>query len=88
MDHTIDHIGPITKTVADNALGIVRQSLGPSGCTPDVLRQLDLSGHPALTVPGGTGQHELPLGLQIIGAPFGDDRGYQAGFALEAALAG
>ncbi len=50
--------------------------------------QLDLTGHPALTVPCGTGEHDLPLGLQIIGAHFAEDRCYQAGFALEAALAG
>jgi amidase len=50
--------------------------------------QLDLTGHPALTVPCGTGEHDLPLGLQIIGAHFAEDRCYQVGFALEAALAG
>jgi amidase len=46
--------------------------------------QLDLSGHPALTVPCGTGEHDLPIGLQIIGAHFAEDRCYQVGFALEA----
>jgi amidase len=35
--------------------------------------QLDLSGHPALTVPGGTGKHGLAVGLQIIGLHFGED---------------
>lgn len=48
--------------------------------------QLDLSGHPALTVPCGTGDHDLPVGLQIIGPHFAEDRCYQAGFAVEAAF--
>ncbi len=50
--------------------------------------QLDLSGHPALTVPCGRGDHDLPLGLQIIGPHFGEDHCYQVGFALEAAISG
>ena len=50
--------------------------------------QLDLTGHPALTVPSGTGEHDLPLGLQIVGDHFAEDRCYQVGFALEAAMAG
>ncbi len=46
--------------------------------------QLDLSGHPALTVPCGPDVHGLPLGLQIIGPHFEEDRCYQVGFAFEA----
>jgi amidase len=61
-----------------------RESLGAVANT----MQLDLTGHPALTVPCGTGEHDLPLGLQIIGPHFAEERCYQAGFALEAALAG
>jgi amidase len=48
--------------------------------------QLDLSGHPALTVPCGTGEHDLPVGLQIIGPHFGEELCYQVGFAFESAL--
>jgi amidase len=48
--------------------------------------QLDQSGHPALTVPCGTGAHDLPLGLQIIAPHFAEALCYQVGFALEAAL--
>ena len=33
---------------------------------------LDLSGHPALTVPCGTGEHDLPVGLQLIGPHFAE----------------
>jgi amidase len=46
---------------------------------------LDLSGHPALTVPCGTGVAAMPLGLQFIGPHFGEERLYAAGFALEQA---
>ena len=45
---------------------------------------LDLSGHPALTVPCGTGAADMPVGLQLIGPHFGEERLYAAGFALEA----
>jgi aspartyl-tRNA(Asn)/glutamyl-tRNA(Gln) amidotransferase subunit A len=48
--------------------------------------QLDLSGNPALTVPCATGEHDLPLGLQIIGPHFAEALCYQVGFAFEAAL--
>lgn len=45
----------------------------------------DLSGHPALTVPAGTGAHDLPVGLQFIGRRFDEMTVYRAGFAFEAA---
>ncbi|MGH9122091.1 MAG: hypothetical protein ACRDYC_09135 [Acidimicrobiales bacterium] len=48
--------------------------------------QLDLFGHPALTVPSGSGDHDLPLGLQVIGPHFGEELCYQVGFAFEAAM--
>jgi amidase len=47
---------------------------------------LDLTGHPALTVPCGTGLNDLPIGLQLIGPHFGEEAVYQAGFAFEAAF--
>jgi amidase len=48
---------------------------------------LDLTGNPALTVPCGTGEHGLPVGLQLIGRHFEEERCYQAAFAFEAATA-
>jgi amidase len=47
---------------------------------------LDLTGHPALTVPSGIGEHDLPTALQIIGPRFGEEAVYQAGFAFEEAV--
>jgi Asp-tRNA(Asn)/Glu-tRNA(Gln) amidotransferase A subunit family amidase len=40
-------------------------------------------GHPALTVPAGTGAHDLPVGVQLIGRRFDEMTLYQAGFAVE-----
>jgi amidase len=45
---------------------------------------LDLTGHPALTVPSGPGDDDLPTGLQIIARRFDEDTVYRAGFAFEA----
>lgn len=42
-----------------------------------------LTGHPALTVPAGLGDNELPAGLQIIGPRFDESTVYRAGFAFE-----
>lgn len=46
---------------------------------------LDLTGHPGLTIPCGTGAHGLPIGLQLIGPHFGEEVLYRAAFAFEAA---
>jgi Asp-tRNA(Asn)/Glu-tRNA(Gln) amidotransferase A subunit family amidase len=46
---------------------------------------LDLSGHPALTVPCGLGEHGLPVGLQIVGRHLDECRMYEVGSAFEAA---
>jgi amidase len=45
---------------------------------------LNLTGHPALTVPSGPADDDLPTGLQICGARFGDRTLYRVGFAFEA----
>jgi amidase len=45
--------------------------------------QLDLTGHPAITVPSGRGDRDLPVGLQIIGPHFGEALCYRAAFAYE-----
>jgi amidase len=47
---------------------------------------LDLTGHPALTLPCGEGAHGLPVGLQLIGPAFGEARIYQVASALEGVL--
>jgi amidase len=43
---------------------------------------LNLTGHPALTVPFSTVEHDLPAGVQVIGRRFDEQSVYRAGFAL------
>jgi amidase len=43
----------------------------------------DLTGHPALTVPYGTGEHGLPVGVQLVGPHFEERRLYRVARALE-----
>jgi amidase len=45
---------------------------------------LNLSGHPALTVPSGPGANDLPTGIQIVGRHFEEHTVYRAGLAFEA----
>jgi len=49
---------------------------------------LDLSGHPAITVPCGIGDHDLPIGLQIVGRPFDEATVYRCAHAFEAKALG
>jgi amidase len=43
----------------------------------------NLLGHPALTVPCGRGENNLPIGLQLAGRHFADGVLFQAGHAFE-----
>ncbi|GGA66596.1 amidase [Pseudoclavibacter endophyticus] len=45
----------------------------------------DLSGHPSLSVPSGTGANDLPVGLQLIGGDSSEATLYAAGAVIEAA---
>lgn len=44
---------------------------------------LNLTGHPAITVPSGLGDHGIPTGLQIIGRHFDERTIYRAAHAYE-----
>ena len=44
----------------------------------------DLTGHPSLSVPCGTGEAGMPVGLQIIGPRYAEELLYRVGFAFEA----
>jgi amidase len=46
---------------------------------------LDLTGHPALTVPAGADPDGLPVGIQLVGRHFDETALYQAGAVIEAA---
>jgi amidase len=66
--------GSIDDRLAANGISAVRNT-----------SPLNLSGHPALTIPAGFGPNSLPVGLQIIGPHFAEALVYRAGFALEGA---
>ena len=44
---------------------------------------INLSGHPGLNIPIGFSQDNLPIGAQIIGPHFSEDKLYRLGFHLE-----
>jgi amidase len=85
----------VTPTTARGAFELIDHRAGPDemaarmretmGAGANTM-QLDLSGHPALSVPCGTGDNDLPLGLQIVAPHFAEERCYQAGFAFERAM--
>jgi amidase len=65
------------------ALGVMEERTGVEFIGNTV--PLDLSGHPALTVPCGLGEHGLPVGLQIVGRHLDDPLVLRAAAAFEAA---
>ena len=46
---------------------------------------LNLSGHPAITVPSGTDADGLPVAVQLVGRPYGEREAFRAAYALERA---
>ena len=47
---------------------------------------LNLSGHPALSVPSGADADGLPTAVQLVGPHWGEPQAFRAAFALERAL--
>ena len=47
------------------------------------LAPFSLTGHPALTVPLRLGDQGLPIGVQLVGAPFADERLFDCGSAMQ-----
>jgi aspartyl-tRNA(Asn)/glutamyl-tRNA(Gln) amidotransferase subunit A len=45
----------------------------------------NLAGLPAMSVPGGLDGQGLPLGLQLMGRPFGEETLFALGAAIERA---
>jgi aspartyl-tRNA(Asn)/glutamyl-tRNA(Gln) amidotransferase subunit A len=78
-------ISPTTPTVAFR--------IGERADDPVAMYQADLAtlpsslyGGPAMSLPAGLGDDDLPVGLQIMAPVQADERVYQVGAALEAAL--
>jgi amidase len=49
---------------------------------------LNLSGHPAISIPSGADERGLPTAVQLVAAHFDDRAGFRAAFELERAIAG
>lgn len=75
-------LGPTTTTPA---YGLGEKSSNPLEMyMSDLLTvTINLAGVPALAVPGGFSQDGLPIGLQLIGNYFEEEKLYQAAYALE-----
>ena len=88
------HDGPINfpassrpgRTLLTNRLTSVATNAEPiiQGITR-FMRPINYLGLPALVVPSGFGQHDMPIGLQIIGRPFGDETIAALGVAFQGA---
>ena len=48
----------------------------------------NLAGHPAMSVPFGTGAHGMPVGIQVLAPALGEQNMFRVGGALESAKAG
>src|SRR5262245_18771168 len=55
---------------------------------PSLLTAWNVTGQPVLALPCGFGRHGLPLGLQIVGRPFGEEAILRIGHAYEQATEG
>jgi aspartyl-tRNA(Asn)/glutamyl-tRNA(Gln) amidotransferase subunit A len=52
---------------------------------PSLLTAWNVTGQPALALPNGFGRNGLPLGMQILGRPFGEEAMLRVGHAYEQA---
>ena len=48
----------------------------------------NLAGHPAMSVPFGTGDAGMPVGIQVLAPALGEEAMFRVGGALEAAAGG
>jgi aspartyl-tRNA(Asn)/glutamyl-tRNA(Gln) amidotransferase subunit A len=82
-DWSLDHAGPLTRTVEDAAITLAviagHDASDPSSSrarVPDYLAQLDEGvaglriGLPAISIPSGFNAAGLPMGVQVVGRPF------------------
>ena len=79
MPITAVHPGEAMVRAGENEIGVVR-------AMTQYNEVLNLTGHPALTIPCGFSRSGLPMGLQLAGRPFEEPLLLRAGQALENAL--
>jgi aspartyl-tRNA(Asn)/glutamyl-tRNA(Gln) amidotransferase subunit A len=81
-------LAPVSRAVAST---IAETDVGGAGNAEAIIqgitrfmRPINYLGLPALVVPAGFGQREMPIGLQIIGRPFNDETVAALGIAFQA----
>jgi aspartyl-tRNA(Asn)/glutamyl-tRNA(Gln) amidotransferase subunit A len=95
----MEHLAAIGK--CDAVLAPVSRAVAPTILDTDIggatnaesiiqgitrfMRPINYLGLPALVVPSGFGQHGMPIGLQIVGRPFGDETLTALGVAFQGA---
>jgi aspartyl-tRNA(Asn)/glutamyl-tRNA(Gln) amidotransferase subunit A len=82
-------LAPVSRAVAPT---IAETDIGGAGNAEAIIqgvtrfmRPMNYLGLPALVVPAGFGQHDMPIGLQIIGRPFNDETVAALGIAFQSA---
>jgi aspartyl-tRNA(Asn)/glutamyl-tRNA(Gln) amidotransferase subunit A len=82
-------LAPVSRAVAPT---IAETDVGGAGNAEAIIqgitrfmRPINYLGLPALVVPAGFGQHDMPIGLQIIGRPFNDETVAALGIAFQTA---
>ena len=64
----------------------MREMAERAGAMTHNTMQTNLTGHPALTLPGGIGENELPIGIQLIGKHWGESLLFRVAHAKKQAL--
>jgi aspartyl-tRNA(Asn)/glutamyl-tRNA(Gln) amidotransferase subunit A len=82
-------LAPVSRAVAPT---IAETDVGGAGNAEAVIqaitrfmRPINYLGLPALVLPAGFGAHDMPIGLQLIGRPFGDETLTALGVAFQGA---
>ena len=82
-------LAPVSRAVAST---IAETDVGGAGNAEAIIqgitrfmRPINYLGLPALVVPAGSGQHGMPIGLQLIGRPFNDETVAALGIAFQGA---
>jgi amidase len=84
----------VTPTIPMKAIRLLTEKptlkamAGRAGAMCQNTYPLNVTGHPAVSLPIGIGEHGLPIGLQLIGPYFAEARLLKVAHALEEALGG
>ena len=73
----------VAPTIVDTDIGGATNAESIIQGITRFMRPINYLGLPALVVPSGFGQHGMPIGLQIVGRPFGDETLTALGVAFQ-----